>query len=331
MKKDNEQGQNYATNSDDSSVLRVGVDVGGTKVLVVVTDCVGHIIAQLSRPTQRGERAVVEGIVSTITEALHHVAVRNGHGFELESIGVGIPGTVDVSSGRVSNALNLDVDELTLGKILTDRFHRPVVVENDVNAAALGAYRLSRHGKGNFVFLNIGTGVAAGVIVNGRIMRGATGVAGEIGHLIIEPGGEPCACGQRGCVETVVSGVALAKQWPVAQGYPAQDFMAKAAAGDTNALKIYERFGMGLAHTVQMLTLTLDPVQIVFGGGVSQVGQPLLDCVNSAISRLAASSDFVASLRMDKRLRLVANDAPVGALGAAYLTEDRTTVDQQSR
>ncbi len=170
--------------------IRVGLDVGGTKIDAVAV-AAGEIIGRIRRPTGWGEDAVVAGVVGAV-EALGREA-----GFrpdEVGSVGVGIPGMVDADSGLVLHAVNLGVDSLDLAARAEQALGIPFRIENDVKAAALGAAAL-RGADGTMAYLNLGTGVAAGIVVDGRIWRGARGTAGEVGHLSVDPAGRLCAAG----------------------------------------------------------------------------------------------------------------------------------------
>jgi len=230
-----------------------------------------------------------------------------------------MPGLVDVDAGAVKHAVNLDVDGdwLPVGRLLSARVGAPVLVENDVNAATLGAVALS--GENDLVYLSIGTGLAAGLALDGRLRRGGHGAAGEIGHVPVDPAGLLCGCGQRGCLETVASGSALAAAWPSGDLPPAQAIFAAAAAGDARAVAIRDRFAAGVAAAVRVLSLAVDPRTIVLGGGVAQLGDPLLEAVSEALRQQAAASPFLASLDLANRLRVVPLDHPVAAVGAALL------------
>ena len=201
------------------------------------------------------------------------------------SVGLGIPGLVDVERGAVKHAVNLGVDGewVPLRAELEARLGVPVAVENDVNVATLGAVALT--GIRDLVYLSIGTGLAAGLVLDGRLRRGATGAAGEIGHVPIDPLGAACQCGQRGCLETVASGRALAEAWPSGDQPPAQALFAAATAGDPRAIEVRDRFAAGVADAVRTLCLTVDPTTIVLGGGVSHLGAPLVAAVSGRAAR----------------------------------------------
>ena len=297
-----------------SADLSVGLDIGATKTLGLVADADGMILAEVREPTMQGAHGIV------VTAARVVEALRLATGEELPgAVGIGVPGLVDVDRGAVKHAVNLDVDGdwLPLGRLLSDRLGVPVVVENDVNAAALGAVALS--GKNDLVYLSIGTGLAAGLVLDGRLRRGEHGAAGEIGHLPVDPAGAFCQCGQRGCLETVASGSALAAAWPSGEIPPAQALFAAAADGQVKAIEVRDRFVAGVADAVRALSLAVDPKTVVLGGGVAHVGEPLRLAVAAALRAQAAASPFLASLELADRLRVVPADYPVAAVGAARL------------
>ncbi len=297
-----------------TSELGVGLDIGGTKTLGLVLDAEGAILAEVREPTEPG----AQGIVRSAARVFEALRVATGQRLE-GAVGVGIPGVVDVRQGAVKHAVNLGVsgDWLPLRTLLAERLGVPVVLENDVNVAALGAAALDD--ASDLVYLSIGTGLAAGLVLEGRLRRGDHGAAGEIGHVPVDPNGTVCQCGQRGCLETIVSGSALAAAWPSVDVPPAQALFAAAQSGDPAAIAARDRFSAGAASAIRLLSLTVDPASIVLGGGVSQLGEPLRAAVAQALLEQAASSPFLASLDLAGRLRVVPSDYPVAAVGAAYL------------
>ena len=187
----------------------IGLDIGATKTLGVLVDADGRVLEQVREATEPG----ADGVVRTAELVVAHLGAATD-GAPATSVGLGIPGLVDVERGAVKHAVNLGVDGdwVPLRAELEARLGVPVAVENDVNVATLGAVALS--GIRDLVYLSIGTGLAAGLVLDGTLRRGATGAAGEIGHVPIDPHGALCQCGQRGCLETVASGRALAEAWP---------------------------------------------------------------------------------------------------------------------
>jgi predicted NBD/HSP70 family sugar kinase len=241
-------------------------------------------------------------------------------GGDFLSIGVGIPGTVDVSSGRVDHAVNLGVTGLELGLELSARLGRTVRVENDVNAAALGAFSLlGLTGEQSMAYLNLGTGLAAGLVLGGRLWRGSRGVAGEIGHIPVDPAGPLCPCGQRGCLELMASGSAVARQWPTEDPKPVRALWTAADAGDALAVEVRARLVENVAAAVRLLVLTVDVDDVVIGGGLSSLGDELLADVREVLGDWAAGSEFLASLELPQRVDLVPGGANVAAVGAALI------------
>jgi len=290
----------------------IGLDIGATKTLGVLVDAEGRVLRQVREATEPG----ADGVVRTAELVVAHLGAA-------ASVGLGIPGIVDVERGAVKHAVNLGVDGqwLPLRAQLEARLGVPVAVENDVNVATLGAVALT--GIRDLVYLSIGTGLAAGLVLDGALRRGVSGAAGEIGHVPIDPQGAVCQCGQRGCLETIASGRALAEAWPPAPGPrsepPAQALFAAAASGDPRAVEVRARFAAGVADAVRTLCLAVDPATIVLGGGVSHLGAPLVEAVAEALRAQAASSPFLASLDLAGRIRVVPDDQPVAAIGAALL------------
>jgi predicted NBD/HSP70 family sugar kinase len=295
--------------------LRVGIDIGGTKTDAVAVDAAGAVVHRLRLATGFGGDAVL----ATAVAAVERLAEATGGG-DFLSIGVGIPGTVDVSSGRVDHAVNLGVTGLELGLELSARLGRTVRVENDVNAAALGAFSLlGLTGEQSMAYLNLGTGLAAGLVLGGRLWRGSRGVAGEIGHIPVDPAGPLCPCGQRGCLELMASGSAVARQWPTEDPKPVRALWTAADAGDALAVEVRARLVENVAAAVRLLVLTVDVDDVVIGGGLSSLGDALLAEVRGVLRGWAEGSEFLASLELPQRVDLVPGGANSAAIGAALI------------
>jgi glucokinase len=297
-----------------SAALSVGLDIGATKTLGLVLDPDGVILAQVREPTEPG----ADGIVRSAARVVEALRAETGQPLDA-TVGVGIPGIVDVERGALKHAVNLGVtgEWLPLRSLLADRLGARVVLENDLNAAAFGAAALGP--ATDLVYLSLGTGLAAGLVLDGQLRRGEHGAAGEIGHLPVDPQGAFCRCGQRGCLETIASGSALATAWPSEDVPPAQALFAAARSGDPAAIAARDRFSAGVASAIRLLSLAVDPAAVVLGGGVAQLGEPLRAAVAQALLEQAASSPFLASLDLAGRLRVVPSDYPVAAVGAAFL------------
>lgn len=308
--------------------MRVGIDIGGTKTAAIAVSEDGSYSASVKFPTGFGDDAVLdsaERCVRALAESL------NVDVSQFTSIGVGIPGAVDNESGIVSHAVNLGLSELSLGSELAGRLGVPVRVENDVKAAALGAHHLTSSG-GEFAaaylaevadesmaYLNLGTGLAAGIVQCGVVLRGITGTAGEIGHIPVDPLGALCGCGQRGCLETTSSGSGIARLWPSEAELPAVELFERAAAGDPAALAVQRTFFEGVATGVRLLVLTIDVDRVVIGGGLSALGEPLIQGVRAVLADWSAGSPFLASLNLSDRVQLIPVGFPAAAFGAALV------------
>jgi glucokinase len=304
------------------SAVHVGLDIGGTKVLGVAVDADARVLASVRLASEPGPDRVVDVAVA----AVRALALQLGRPVAtLAGLGVGVPGLVD-RRGVLAHAVNLGVggDGLALADRLAERTGLAVSVENDVNAAALGAATVLGLDGADLAYLSIGTGVAAGLVLGGRVHRGGRGAAGEVGHVTVDPQGPPCSCGQLGCLEALASGSAIARAWPAADGRPAADALfGAAAAGDLRAVRLAGSVADHLAAAVQLLVLTVDVDVVVLGGGVAEVGEPLRAAVVQALGRRTRTSPFLASLGLADRVTLAPADQPVAAVGAALLGPGR--------
>ncbi|MGI9644093.1 MAG: ROK family protein [Ilumatobacteraceae bacterium] len=294
----------------------VGVDVGGTKILAAAFGA-GDQEARVESVTPIGRPG---DLVAAITAAVG--TIRNRLDEPITGVGIGIPGRVDTAGGTVRGAVNLGLgaQPLEIAALVGRQLSVVCHVDNDVNCAALGAFELLRRqlAGDELVYLSIGTGLAAGVILDGKVRRGQRGLAGEIGHLPMD-GDRKCRCGLNGCLEVVASGETLARQWPTTDGLPAaQALVAAVAAGDRGATQVLAEFATHLADAVHVLAVTYDVEPIIVGGGVADAGEPLLDAVRSVLRERESASDFARALALSERL-LLKPDGPVGAIGAAAL------------
>jgi predicted NBD/HSP70 family sugar kinase len=246
------------------------------------------------------------------------------------AVGVGVPGLVDRAAGTVRHAVNLGLDDtpVPLGEHLRSLAHAPVVVDNDVNLAAVGA-AVALGCRGDLAYLSVGTGLAAGLVLDGRPRRGAHGAAGEIGHLPVDPQGPLCECGQRGCLEVLASGTAIAARWTAADGdlSATSALLAAAAGGDPGAVAVLDDVAGHLAGAVALLAQTVDPEVIVLGGGVAEAGPGLLEAVRRALRSRAARSPVLAAIDLANRVALVPDGVHAGALGAAVFARDHLGTD----
>lgn len=300
----------------EGACYRLGLDIGGTKTQGVLVAPDGSVVATAVRPTELGVQVV------ETAEAVRESCERKA-GATAEFVGVGIPGVV-AAGGVVLHAANLGIRKLALGELLAKRFGVPVAVNNDVKAAVLGARRMLDDPP-DLAYINFGTGVSAAYLLGGQLVAGSGNVAGEIGHLVAEPLGEECPCGQRGCVETLAGGRGIGRR--LAELEPPvglANLVDAADAGHPGARAEVARIVAGVAFAVQTLALTLDPPRIVLGGGVIRAGNGLVAEVRAELDRRSLSSGFLRMLDLPGRLVTLDPELPVGAYGAALLAEAPT-------
>ncbi|WP_418790971.1 ROK family protein [Phosphitispora sp. TUW77] len=267
----------------------IGIDLGGTNIKGALLDLNGEIIEKKETPTlsDAGPEAVVNRIGGMITE-LEDLARRTGN--RVAGVGIGVPGQPEREKGEVIFAPNLYWRNVPLAKYLYRNTGLPIFLENDANVAALGEHwRGAGRGSVNMVMVTIGTGIGSGIILNGQLYTGASGAAGELGHVVIESDGPQCSCGRRGCLETLTSATAMVRMAREAmdsgiktvlskeENLEAKDIIMAARDGDRLALEIAEKsayyLGIGLGNIINIL----NPDTIVIGGGVSGAGHLFLD------------------------------------------------------
>jgi glucokinase-like ROK family protein len=312
--------------------LLVGVDVGGTKIAVLVVDRERVLAREVAYTAAGPQDGAIDRIATVIDRTLRAAGVGID---DVAALGIGVPGRVDPLTGAVTLAVNLGWSDLPLGSQLEARFGRPCVVENDVRAAAFGLHRRRVIGAfDDLAYLAVGTGVSAGVILHGRLHRGPRGLAGEIGHVIAEPNGARCACGERGCLETLVSGSAIARlareavdagratELAAVAGPPtAEDVYRAAATGDPVAVEIADAVGRRLAWAIHLLVMTYDVERVVLGGGVSHAGERFLRPIEGELDRIRATSELAREQLVPGIAQLLPPGADAGAWGAVSIAE----------
>ena len=311
----------------------LGVDVGGTKIATLLVDAQWQIREQLTAVTDlTSPQHTVESIIRAICATLRRAKVGLG---DLGAIGLGIPGQVDSSTGVVDLAVNLQWDTLPVGALLRDALHVPCFLENDVRAAAWGLHRFDQaRNAASLVYLSIGTGISAGLVLQGQLYRGIHGMAGEVGHSSLDPQGPRCSCGGRGCLEMLASGPAVARmaQAALAAGTPSRlaqrtapvtcvQVYAAAAEGDEMARAITARAGQALGRAIYNLALTYDVERIILGGGVSAAGAAFLEPVDAELNRLRAESQLARTLLTPDLVQPVPSGYNVGGWGGVALAE----------
>jgi glucokinase len=306
----------------------IGLDIGGTKIATLLVNALGQPVAQTRQPTPTGSpQALVDSIVQAIEDTLQQAQANPSH---LAAIGIGIPGLVNPQTGVVQMAANLNLDNYPLGDALTAVFHTPTHIENDVRIAALGAYQYlhkTRPALQHIAYLSIGTGIAVGIVLNGRLHRGHNGMAGEIGHAISQPDGEWCKCGQRGCLETIAAGPAIARQaaalMPNINGRTptTAEVYTAATQGNPIAQQIVQHVSQTLSHAIQWLIMASDVEYVVLGGGVAQAGPPFLQPIQADLTRYHSQSPLAQTMFHPDKLLLLPADYNAGAWGAIHLAQ----------
>jgi glucokinase len=258
--------------------LVIGVDVGGTTVKAALIDSDGLEYADSELPTPR--HLGTEAVIATIIRAIVELQARVPEAARLRAVGLVVPGVVDAEHGIAVYAANIGWEQLPLRKLVAEAIDLPVVMDHDVRAAGLAEFAWGAgRGLREILFVALGTGVAAAVITRGQVSAGATGRAGELGHIPVFPEGEWCACGQRGCTETYASGAALSRRYDAASGrsdVPAREVIGRAGAGDPIAERVFDDAITALGRALVTYVLLMDPEVILIGGGMAASGAALL-------------------------------------------------------
>ena len=327
-----------ASDPDHPGAPRIvaGIDLGGTKILGRVLDSADPLIAlgDIRVDTPKGGDGIIDAMVGLIA-ALGAEAVQAGLP-PLEAVGMGAAGLVD-EAGVIRFAPNLPgVVDLDVAGLVRERIGIPVVVDNDANTAAVAEHRLGAGDQArNLVLVTLGTGIGGGLIIDGKLQRGAAGFAGEPGHMVVDPNGPPCPCGRRGCWERFASGSGLARlardaahagRAPrivaLAGGDPEQvrgEHVTRAAAdGDAEALEIMAEFAWWVALGISNLENLLDPEVVVVGGGLAEAGELLLAPTRAAYETLVLGFEH----RPPVRIVAAALGQDAGAVGAGLIALD---------
>jgi glucokinase len=312
--------------------LTIGVDVGGTKIAAGVVDEKGSIVAMTKRPTPAADPSAT---VEVLSDAVRELLARH----DVEAVGIGAAGFVEESKSAVRFAPNLAWREEAVAREVEERTGKPVVVENDANAAAWAETKLGAgRGHDHVILVAIGTGIGAGIVLNGQLYRGRWGMAGEPGHYRVVPDGRLCGCGNRGCWEQYASGSALvaearefARRSPKAalrllqlaggepEGITGLEVRTAAREGDAAALRCYEIIGGWLGGGLADLAAILDPSCFVIGGGVSEAGDLFLERVKAAFADGLTGRQF----RPHAEIVLAELGPDAGLIGAADLARLR--------
>ncbi|WP_205527758.1 ROK family protein [Listeria costaricensis] len=296
----------------------IGIDIGGTTIKMALVDGSGTILQrwQIATNIEGNGRYIPAEIVTTIRDQLGDSFVEH----EIAGVGIGVPGPVSKDGGTILRAVNLGWENLPLKQILEKELDVPVMLVNDANAAALGEIWVgSAVGKRDLVFITLGTGVGGGIIVDGKIVNGAHSAGGEIGHLpVYSADTRVCGCGNVNCLETFASANGLVKTMRQLQ-HTELDFTAKQIfewlkAGNGAARQAVDITVDYLAQAIAGLLNTLDPEEVVIGGGLAEAGDLLLLPLQQRINQYV-----FPQLREKFLLRQAKLGNDAGLLGAVYL------------
>lgn len=302
----------------------VGVDLGGTKIYTALVDLEGNIIKEKTVETLafEGENAVMGRIIDAINYVIDGTEKNL-----IKSIGIGSPGPLDVKNGVIIENSNLPFKNFEIVKTIREAYDLPTYLDNDANVATLGEFMFGA-GKGteNMVFITASTGIGGGAVINGKLFRGTTGNALEIGHTIVANEGPRCGCGNIGCAEALGSGTAIGKRAKEAvatnvetslknyENVTSKEVFKEAANGDRVAKNILETslnyLGIAVANTIT----NFDPEKVVIGGGVINGGSIVLDTIRRVVGERTLKT-FADSCTVEKAVL----GGKAGVLGAAAL------------
>jgi glucokinase len=308
--------------------LTCGIDIGGTKIAGGVVDEDGTVVEELKVESPAED---VEAIEDAVAELVGELATRH----DITAVGVGAAGYVDSARATVMFAPNLAWRDVDLKAELEERVEVPVVIENDANAAAWGEFRFGAgHDVDDLLLITLGTGVGGGLVVDGELYRGGFGVAAEIGHLRLVPGGVRCGCGMRGCFEQYASGSALerdVRDLAAGQSTGSDSLLERAGGrvedidgpmitqaaqdGDPFAVERLSSVGQWLGQGIASLVAVLDPAVVAIGGGLSEADELLLAPAREAFARSLPGSDH----RPHAEIRKATLGNGAGLVGAADL------------
>ncbi|MGW4272442.1 ROK family protein [Streptomyces seoulensis] len=307
----------------------IALDVGGTGMKAALVAADGALLHQARRATGRdhGPDAVVENILGFAAELRALGAERFGE--PAAAAGVAVPGIVDEERGVAAYAANLGWRDVPLRDLLTERLGGiPVALGHDVRTGGLAEGRIGA-GKDadRFFFVPLGTGIAGAIGIDGRVEAGAHGFAGEIGHIVVRPGGTPCPCGQNGCLERFASASAVSQAWAEACGDPQADAAdcAKAVeSGDARARAVWQEAVDALADGLVTALTLLDPRTLIIGGGLAEAGETLFAPLREAVRRRVTFQKLPAVVP-------AALGDTAGCLGAGLLAWDLLNTSTTAR
>lgn len=318
----------------------IGVDVGGTTITALVVDDSLHVRSEVTSQTDKSSvRHTLDSIAATITQALQSAQIPLT---QISAIGIGVPGKVNALTGTVEMAVNLNWDRVPAGELLGQIMGVACYVENDLNLAALGYHHFfTSTDIRNMAYVTVGTGVAAGFILDGRLYRGSNGMAGEFGHMVVDPSGPRCNCGNYGCLETFTAGPAITRAGKEAatrgeleiavEMVTALDVFNAARAGNPAAQQIITTAGAYLGRGLQALIMAFDVDKIIIGGGIARAGDIFLHSIWREWQRQANLSPLAAEMLKPEKCECALPERNAGAWGGVALARNHRAPIQFSQ
>lgn len=316
-------------------MYRIGIDLGGTNIVVGLVEQDFRIVDKCSVKTQVPRS--VESMTADMAQMARTLLERNRLLWQdVASVGVGVPGTANPENGHMEDANNLGFDDVPFLPLLAKKIPVPVHFGNDANVAAWGEYLTGGYQEDSFVMVTVGTGIGGGIILGGSLWPGINGAAAEFGHMTIDHDGVPCNCGRRGCFEAMASANALITQareqmrkhpesllWSLCGGnaakVEAKTVFDGAAAGDETARELLDVYITYLAEGITNIINVFQPAVLCIGGGVSRAGEVLLRPLREEVARRVYSRNS----KRNTRIELAKLDNDAGILGAALLGSGR--------
>lgn len=311
-------------------------DMGGTNLRLAIIDAEGKILHRVKTATPQTGRAV--DIIHAIAEAAEKCRAKVGEDITVKAFGAAVPATINALDGIVLKAPNIPgLDGFQFSAALSNEISLPVILENDANAAAIGEQTFgAARGFQDAICVTLGTGVGGGIIINGKVLRGVDGTAGEIGHICVEPFGAPCGCGSRGCLEQYSSATAVVRllreledKYPHSSLYKkthvtSADVYQAGKKDDALAIEVFRQMGFYLGIALAGLINVLNPEVIVIGGGASASWDLLIPNVEREIMRRAWREPAERAKLVHARL---GDDAGIlGAAQQAFQKQKQTAV-----
>ena len=297
-----------------NTMLSMGVDIGSTKAHAVVLDAENNIIAESAMFSRR----YPEGVLSCFMDLANSVADKVGVSLRaFDAVGIGIPGLVNRETGEIASAVNLRIEHMPLGEMVADHFSIPVRIDNDVKVTVVAAGMVLD--SLSVTYLNFGTGLAAATLA-GRLIRGGSNLAGEIGHVVLEPGGHLCRCGQRGCLETIVGGAYLAPRMEQLE----LDWTKLDLEERDFGIAVREEMVDVIARIAILMAAVYGSDHIMLGGGVIQAAPWILSAVRQYILDRGQVITFPPLTRIAHQITYYESDGQLAATGAALIGQGWT-------